>query len=61
MCGRFALNATAADLVSFFGIHLPPGVPDALVATEQGLLPPLPPRYNIAPSQEVAVVRAALG
>ncbi|MCK6502726.1 SOS response-associated peptidase [Myxococcota bacterium] len=44
MCGRFALNATAADLVSFFALLETPEDP--------------PPRYNIAPSQQVLVVRA---
>lgn len=44
MCGRFALNATAADLVSFFALLESPEDP--------------PPRYNIAPSQPVLVVRA---
>lgn len=43
MCGRFALNATAADLVSFFALLEAPDPPA--------------PRYNIAPSQDVAVVR----
>jgi len=47
MCGRFSLAVPVADLCSLFGIDL------------QALLPPLTPRYNIAPTQTVPVVRAS--
>jgi len=43
MCGRFTLTASGEELAEAFGLD------DA---------PPLAPRYNIAPSQPVAVVRA---
>lgn len=43
MCGRFTLKATIADLKEL--------IPGLVVASE------LPPRYNIAPTQQVAVVR----
>lgn len=42
MCGRFSLTATPADVQAAFGV---PAVPA------------LPARYNVAPSQQVAVVR----
>ena len=42
MCGRFTLRTTMPVLVEHFGL---------------GQMPTLPPRYNIAPSQDVAVVR----
>ena len=42
MCGRFTLTATAEDLASHF---------------ELATVPRLAPRYNIAPSQPVEVVR----
>ena len=42
MCGRFALTATPDEIATAFGL---PAVP------------PFPPRYNIAPSQPVAVIR----
>jgi len=64
MCGRFALAATAADLVSFFQIRFPeegpqqPGPLEAETAVPQGLLPPIAPRYNVAPGQPVLVARA---
>lgn len=46
MCGRFTLHAPEADILDAFDIEsLPVGVTFA-------------PRYNIAPSQDVAVVRA---
>jgi putative SOS response-associated peptidase YedK len=41
MCGRFILDAGAAELAAHFGLDQPPS---------------LAPRYNIAPSQLVAVV-----
>lgn len=44
MCGRFALKAPPADIISHFGVD---AVPEAA------------PRYNIAPTQPVAVVRMA--
>lgn len=44
MCGRFALRARAEALAQQFGLDD---------------VPRLPPRYNIAPGQQVAVVRAA--
>ena len=43
MCGRFAFHATADELLEAFGV---------IVA------PDLEPRYNIAPSQPVPVIRA---
>jgi putative SOS response-associated peptidase YedK len=46
MCGRFLLTTSGADLAESFGL---PEIPD------------LPPRYNIAPTQPVAVVRAEPG
>lgn len=42
MCGRFALTATPNEIATAFGL---PNVPT------------FPPRYNIAPSQPVAVIR----
>jgi len=42
MCGRYSLTATAADVEASFGLDAPP---------------PLAPRYNIAPSQLVPIVR----
>lgn len=42
MCGRFTLRTPAADLARLF--HLP--------------VPELPPRYNIAPTQDVAAIRS---
>jgi len=42
MCGRFSLTATAADLREFL---------------DAGEIPELAPRYNIAPSQPVLIVR----
>ena len=42
MCGRFTLTATADDIATRFGLQN---------------VPPFPPRYNIAPSQPVAVIR----
>ncbi len=44
MCGRFTLRTPAAEVVRQFRL---PGIPD------------LAPRYNIAPTQPVAAVRAA--
>src|SRR5262249_9141082 len=46
MCGRFTLKTQPKDLARRFGLD-----PDDL--------PPLLPRFNIAPSQEVAVVRTS--
>jgi putative SOS response-associated peptidase YedK len=43
MCGRFTLATPAAEWAALFGLD---GVPD------------LEPRYNIAPTQDVAVVRS---
>lgn len=42
MCGRFALTATPDEIATAFGLPT---------------VPPFPPRYNIAPSQPVAVIR----
>jgi putative SOS response-associated peptidase YedK len=47
MCGRFALFAMPEDLARHFGVT----IEDV----------PLPPRYNIAPTQAVHVVRASDG
>jgi putative SOS response-associated peptidase YedK len=44
MCGRATLTTGAEDLREFFGL---------------GQQPELPPRYNIAPTQPIAVVREA--
>jgi putative SOS response-associated peptidase YedK len=46
MCGRFTLRTPAPQLLEHFGI--------------EGLVD-LPPRYNIAPTQEVLAVRQAAG
>lgn len=46
MCGRYSLTTPAEAVVALFG--LPPG-------------PNLPARYNIAPTQDVAIVRCADG
>ena len=46
MCGRFTLS-TAADVLQ------------QLFEIDAGPMPALAPRYNVAPSQDVAVVRAA--
>ncbi|HJP37082.1 MAG TPA: SOS response-associated peptidase [Gammaproteobacteria bacterium] len=43
MCGRFAMFTPLADIVSQFGVNDPPA---------------LDPRYNIAPTQPVAAIRA---
>ncbi len=43
MCGRFTLRAPASAVVEHFALS--------------GDVPPLPPRYNIAPTQAVPVVR----
>ena len=45
MCGRFTLRASAEEVAAFFETH--------------GPAPELRPRYNVAPSQPVAAVRAA--
>ena len=42
MCGRYALNSTPQKLARRFGAAPPPG---------------LQPRYNVAPSQNVPIVR----
>jgi putative SOS response-associated peptidase YedK len=42
MCGRFTLGATATDLAAQFNL---------------ATVPPWTPRYNIAPTQEVLIVR----
>ncbi|MEO1133765.1 MAG: SOS response-associated peptidase family protein [Cyanobacteria bacterium J06639_1] len=44
MCGRFALTADAEAIAKAFGLSN---------------VPELPPKYNITPSQPVAVVRAS--
>ena len=44
MCGRFALYSPAETLAEQFGLDE---------------IPPLIPRYNIAPSQPIAVIRLA--
>ena len=46
MCGRFTLHTPAHRLAEAFGV---------------GELPNLPPRYNIAPSQDVVAIRRAAG
>ncbi|WP_146595415.1 SOS response-associated peptidase [Novipirellula galeiformis] len=48
MCGRFTLRASLADLRQMF-------LPD--VDPQDFTLPTDPPRYNIAPTQSVAVIR----
>ena len=47
MCGRFTLTATGEELAEAFELEIPPQV--------------AAPRYNIAPSQNVLVVRQAAG
>ncbi len=47
MCGRFSLSIKMDDLRAYFDLA--------------GPLPPLDPRYNIAPSQEVAAIRLEEG
>lgn len=42
MCGRFSLTATPDEITTQFGVKS---------------VPPFPPRYNIAPSQPIAVIR----
>ncbi len=42
MCGRFTLQIPPEQLAEIFGLHE---------------IPVFPPRYNIAPSQKVAVIR----
>lgn len=46
MCGRFFLSRSNAEIARHFGLAEPPG---------------LAPRYNIAPGQDVPVVRARAG
>jgi putative SOS response-associated peptidase YedK len=46
MCGRFTLTASPDELTGFFGL---------------AAAPPLEPRYNIAPTQQVFAVRADQG
>ncbi len=47
MCGRFTVNVTLDLLAEFFGVtSIPPG------------MPPPAPRFNVAPSQPVLIVRA---
>lgn len=43
MCGRYSLSLSSSDLSDYFHLVKAP--------------PPLEPRYNIAPSQDVAVIR----
>src|SRR5436190_6615583 len=45
MCGRFTLHAQTREVSQFFGVDAQPDL--------------FTPRYNIAPSQAVAVVRSA--
>ena len=47
MCGRFSLSTPASEIARLFGAG--------------GAIPDLEPRYNIAPSQGVLVVRTATG
>ena len=47
MCGRYSLTTPAEAMTRLFGVTLP--------------LPNFPPRYNIAPTQDAPVVRAAAG
>ncbi|MHA7871843.1 MAG: SOS response-associated peptidase family protein, partial [Hyphococcus sp.] len=42
MCGRFHLKSTPADLAARFGLDVRDN---------------FPPRYNIAPTQPIAVIR----
>lgn len=49
MCGRFSLFGSIDDLRSYFKISVQRAIFD------------LPPRYNVAPSQQVAVVRVEEG
>ena len=51
MCGRFTLHAPESDLVQFFGPQLLPGIIP--------FFPAYVPRFNIAPTQSVLVIRAA--
>ena len=44
MCGRYELHAHPAAIALLFGLQQPPAIA---------------PRYNIAPTQDVPVVRAA--
>jgi putative SOS response-associated peptidase YedK len=44
MCGRFTLSVSGAEVAEWFGLSGPPAVE---------------PRYNIAPTQPVAIIRAA--
>jgi putative SOS response-associated peptidase YedK len=50
MCGRFTVTVTLDLLAEFFG-----------VTTLPADMPPLAPRYNVAPSQPVLIVRAGHG
>jgi len=50
MCGRFTLYSPAATIATLFDLEM------STVDT-----PPLPPRYNIAPTQPVAIVRVKPG
>src|SRR4051794_23719657 len=44
MCGRFTLRTPAKDVLKLFDV---------------GLAVDFPPRYNVAPGQDIAVVRSA--
>lgn len=46
MCGRYTLSADANELASYFGLDS---------------VPELTPRFNIAPTQSVPIVRAVVG
>jgi putative SOS response-associated peptidase YedK len=51
MCGRFSLHTPEADIRAAFGVE-----PSMSVPADQ-----LQPRYNITPSQDIAVVRSSSG
>jgi putative SOS response-associated peptidase YedK len=44
MCGRYTLKTKPKDLAEYFKLYLDD-------------VPPLEPRYNIAPSQDVPIIR----
>lgn len=54
MCGRFSLAVDPEVLMQHFDLHL-----DAQEDAQEAGIPPLAPRYNIAPSQPVLAVVAS--